>query len=320
MSLKRKREFYEGDFSDLALILRDESRLFCHRVIVCSQCDYFKNALRPGTFKESHTQTIELKDYPPQAIRCMIDFIYTGKYSVFDQPDKICRPEEPGHHKPKQSCSTKSSSSSSYPSHNTTPPAASASEYARQMLAHADVYVVAEFYQVPELAKMAASVIDAELKTRFADMLGVFPKLAQTICAGVPASANDDPSSSASASSSTPTTLRGRVMKFGHEHMHAFTAADRLWDVLEEAPDFMEEAIEGMRLKLTVAANRIAELEDRVAALEATLGRVRAYKCPCGERFEMAMPTTAGVTVGCPRCKRTRLATSWDRKTYRPDA
>ncbi|KAL0258079.1 hypothetical protein SLS55_007250 [Diplodia seriata] len=250
----------------------------------------------------------------------MIDFIYTGKYSVFDQPDdKICRPEEPGHHKPKQSCPTKSSSSSSYPSHNTTPPAASTSEYARQMLAHADVYVVAEFFQVPALAKMAASVIDDELKARFADMLGVFPKLAQTICAGIPASADDDPSSCFSYFS-TPKTLRGRVMKFGHQHMHAFTTADRLWDVLDEAPDFMEEAIEGMRLKLTVAANRISGLEDRVAALHITLGRYQAYKCPCGERFKMAMPTTAGVTVGCPRCKRTRLATTWDRKTYRLDA
>ncbi|KKY13189.1 hypothetical protein UCDDS831_g09242 [Diplodia seriata] len=168
------------------------------------------------------------------------------------------------------------------------------------MLAHADVYVVAEFFQVPALAKMAASVIDDELKARFADMLGVFPKLAQTICAGIPASADDDPSSCFSYFS-TPKTLRGRVMKFGHQHMHAFTTADRLWDVLDEAPDFMEEAIEGMRLKLTVAANRISGLEDRVAALHITLGRYQAYKCPCGERFKMAMPTTAGVTVGCPR-------------------
>lgn len=38
-------------YSDMKIRLSDGTELFCHRNIVCGQCAFFENALKPGRFK-----------------------------------------------------------------------------------------------------------------------------------------------------------------------------------------------------------------------------------------------------------------------------
>lgn len=70
-----------------------------HKLVVCTQSDFFKNALKENTFKvrspepppsptpedltsaqESHTNLIHLPSDDPAAVRAMIQYMYTGAY------------------------------------------------------------------------------------------------------------------------------------------------------------------------------------------------------------------------------------------------
>ncbi|KAF4541470.1 BTB/POZ domain containing protein [Lasiodiplodia theobromae] len=66
----------------LERIAHGGTELFCHRNIVCGQCDFFENALKPGRFKESFTGIVELQADPPRAIEALMEFLYKLDYST----------------------------------------------------------------------------------------------------------------------------------------------------------------------------------------------------------------------------------------------
>ncbi|KAL1627767.1 hypothetical protein SLS54_002033 [Diplodia seriata] len=51
-----------------------------HKIVVCSQSDFFANAFKENTFKESKDNLIHLPDDDPAAVRAMLQFMYTGTY------------------------------------------------------------------------------------------------------------------------------------------------------------------------------------------------------------------------------------------------
>ncbi|KAK0609000.1 hypothetical protein DIS24_g12597, partial [Lasiodiplodia hormozganensis] len=51
-----------------------------HKLVVCTQSDFFKNALKENTFKESHDNLVHLPTDDPAAVRAMIQYMYTGAY------------------------------------------------------------------------------------------------------------------------------------------------------------------------------------------------------------------------------------------------
>ncbi|OJD32285.1 btb poz domain protein [Diplodia corticola] len=53
-----------------------------HKLIVCSQSDFFANAMKDNTFKESHTSLIHLPADDAPAVRAMLQYMYTGTYDM----------------------------------------------------------------------------------------------------------------------------------------------------------------------------------------------------------------------------------------------
>ncbi|KAL0258109.1 hypothetical protein SLS55_007281 [Diplodia seriata] len=51
-----------------------------HKIVVCSQSDFFANAFKENIFKESKDNLIHLPDDDPAAVRAMLQFMYTGTY------------------------------------------------------------------------------------------------------------------------------------------------------------------------------------------------------------------------------------------------
>ncbi|KAK0645281.1 hypothetical protein DIS24_g8038 [Lasiodiplodia hormozganensis] len=134
-----------GDYCDLRLRLSDDTELKVHRVVLCTQCEFFANAIKPGHFL-ANSSVIDLKNDPPQAIRRLVEFLYTGRYTV--------------------------NGLRSLPN-----------EYAEFVLAHADVYVVSKLYEVPKLEEEACNAIKSALEEP--KTLEVFPRLVHTIYSGV---------------------------------------------------------------------------------------------------------------------------------------
>ncbi|KAF4541476.1 BTB/POZ domain containing protein [Lasiodiplodia theobromae] len=83
----RNEELYEEgrdglDTTDVTIRLSDGTELRAHREVLEGQSAFFRNALKPGTFKESFTGVISLPNDPPQAVRAMIEFFYMFRYTV----------------------------------------------------------------------------------------------------------------------------------------------------------------------------------------------------------------------------------------------
>src|SRR5690606_4839200 len=52
-----------------------------HRAVICSQSGYFET-LCESEFKEAQERKVELKEDDPEAVRCVIEFLYTRDYRV----------------------------------------------------------------------------------------------------------------------------------------------------------------------------------------------------------------------------------------------
>ena len=65
--------YFKGEFSDFTLILSD-GELKVHRIILASASEYFASVFNSG-FKESHTNSIVIKDNP-KIFKVLIDHIY----------------------------------------------------------------------------------------------------------------------------------------------------------------------------------------------------------------------------------------------------
>ncbi|KAL8664512.1 MAG: hypothetical protein Q9168_007891 [Polycauliona sp. 1 TL-2023] len=81
------KTFYDsGTFTDLTIVCgKEEFR--CHKVVVCSQSEFFRAACGGG-FKETTTSTINFPDDNPALIKIMLDFMYTWSYDLPKPPDE----------------------------------------------------------------------------------------------------------------------------------------------------------------------------------------------------------------------------------------
>ncbi|KEY66228.1 hypothetical protein S7711_09254 [Stachybotrys chartarum IBT 7711] len=74
------------EYSDMALICQG-IEFKVHRVIVCTQSPVLAAAMRGG-FKESQTGIVVIENFPPETVRCMVEFFYTGDYRVGPHKDE----------------------------------------------------------------------------------------------------------------------------------------------------------------------------------------------------------------------------------------
>lgn len=56
--------YKSGEYSDMTIKLRDGTELQCHRSILCSQCSFFENALKPGRFKVKYYISAGFQPHP----------------------------------------------------------------------------------------------------------------------------------------------------------------------------------------------------------------------------------------------------------------
>ncbi|OJD32301.1 btb poz domain protein [Diplodia corticola] len=330
MLSESNRAMYEttqvDTYCDLTLRLGDSTELRCHRVVVCTQCEFFANSVKPGRFNEA-SGIINLKSDPPHAIRSMIEFLYTKSYSaskqieeldpeidteemdleesdeedmddleeygpedidlveieleasdseeIEDELDEMFGSAELGGKR-----AGKKSNLERFGYTNMLP-----EEYAEAVMGHAEVYVVADFFRIPDLKERAARFLRFFLKNE--GTLDVFPRLVNTIYSGVPDS---------------QCSLRDDLFNFAAEHVAELSSGGRLRSMMEDLPDFMEKltAAALSQVKQTHSQNRLNE--DRLRTLGAAK---RRYRCPeCGGNFDGFSIATPDVKlkIRCPDC------------------
>ncbi|GKU07565.1 kelch 21 [Fusarium langsethiae] len=77
----------KGEFTDFTFIC-EGGDIKVHKVIICSQSTVFRAACA-GQFKESLSGTYNLMSDQPDMVQLMVDYLYTGDYSVdMDGPNE----------------------------------------------------------------------------------------------------------------------------------------------------------------------------------------------------------------------------------------
>ncbi|KAJ9414681.1 hypothetical protein FOXG_17151 [Fusarium oxysporum f. sp. lycopersici 4287] len=69
-----------GEFTDFTLAC-DGRDIKVHKIIICSQSPVFRAACA-GQFKEAFSGTYDLTSHQPDMIQLMVDYLYTGDYSI----------------------------------------------------------------------------------------------------------------------------------------------------------------------------------------------------------------------------------------------
>lgn len=75
------RVFASGEYSDLTVHCGGHD-FNVHRNIVCSQSLYFANVVKEGRWLEGQTGVIGLKEDDPDAVKAMLEFLYTAEYTI----------------------------------------------------------------------------------------------------------------------------------------------------------------------------------------------------------------------------------------------
>ncbi|KAG4261389.1 hypothetical protein FPRO04_10605 [Fusarium proliferatum] len=89
--INRARE--SGEFTDFTLTC-DGRDIKVHKIIICSQSPVFRAACS-GQFKEAFSGTYDLKSHQPDMIQLMVDYLYTGDYSIhMNEPDNLDETKE----------------------------------------------------------------------------------------------------------------------------------------------------------------------------------------------------------------------------------
>ncbi|KAK0645277.1 hypothetical protein DIS24_g8033 [Lasiodiplodia hormozganensis] len=127
-----------SEYSDLLIRCNNGDEHRVHRVILCSQSEFFRRACNPKTgFKEALSGVIELRHDDPATVRAMLEFCYTFTYTC-------------------PTSSSPSPSSSSSPSRNED-----------AMIFHVHMYAVGEIYDIPSLKALAARNFDRDVDHAF---------------------------------------------------------------------------------------------------------------------------------------------------------
>ncbi|KAM0664384.1 hypothetical protein ACQRIU_006966 [Beauveria bassiana] len=77
--LKKIEDDRDGDFCDLT-IASGPFRFAVHRVVVCAQSQVIRTACT-GPWKEAASGVLEVKEWPAELVRRMVDYMYTGTYA-----------------------------------------------------------------------------------------------------------------------------------------------------------------------------------------------------------------------------------------------
>lgn len=200
-----------------------------------------------------------MKYDPPQAIKRLVEFLYTGRYTVKG-------PENSDTNGP-------------------TPPADGLefplNEYAESVLAHADVYVVSKLYEVPKLEEEAFNAIKSALEEP--KTLEVFPRLVQTIYASV---------------SEATCSVHDELSYYALSHASELISGEHLRSMIQNAPDLMEKLIRHLvssnstkTEQLLAVDTDIKRLQGKVDGLQDKIKDLRRYKCPkCKKHFSVVLP------------------------------
>ncbi|KAE9984450.1 hypothetical protein EG328_008749 [Venturia inaequalis] len=81
---RRKDVVSSSEYTDLTIICRG-ARHEVHKNIVCPQSEFFRNACKKNTFKESNEGLVDFSDDEPEAVAAMVQFLYTAQFS--EKPD-----------------------------------------------------------------------------------------------------------------------------------------------------------------------------------------------------------------------------------------
>ncbi|KAJ2990351.1 hypothetical protein NUW58_g2997 [Xylaria curta] len=119
-----------GDYSDLTLVCEDQE-FQVHKAIVCTQSPVVAAAMKGG-YKEAQTNTFHIADFKPTTVKCMLDYMYTGKY---EEVPPGCSDDNKG-----QDSTSK--------------------EISATWLYHGLVNCIADYFRLPGLASLATVTLD----------------------------------------------------------------------------------------------------------------------------------------------------------------
>ncbi|KAH7031950.1 hypothetical protein B0J12DRAFT_681154 [Macrophomina phaseolina] len=270
-----------GHLSDLTIRLRDGQELKVHRLVVSSGSEFFANAIKNGDFMEGRTGTINLQDDPPEAVACMIEYLYTGAYSVGKQRQGVASEDDDE----KDGINKMSTMLEG--------------ELAATLVGHAHVYAVAHLYLVEGLQQLAAD----NVKLAFGEDAAIhaLPDVVAIILSSVPAST---------------CTLRSDLVRFASKKLATLASGpglllQRLFDA---APEFGARVVglvakerDGLALRLDRSKRRYEKLKEEAKGSERAR---RTYVCTCRHEFERP-PLAAQDRFACPECGSSRKGSWW---------
>ncbi|OJD32300.1 btb poz-like protein [Diplodia corticola] len=124
-----------SEYSDLLIRCNNGDEHRAHRVILCSQSEFFRRACNPKTgFKEALSGIIELRHDDPSTVRAMLEFCYTFTYTPPPPP----APQQS--HQPAEE---------------------------DRMIFHVHMYAVGDIYAIPALKRLAVQNFERDVSHRF---------------------------------------------------------------------------------------------------------------------------------------------------------
>ncbi|KAI1126471.1 hypothetical protein F5Y10DRAFT_267133 [Nemania abortiva] len=130
---------HSGDYSDFTIECEGQE-FRVHKNIVCPQSPVIAAAMN-GHFKEAKTDVFHVVEFTPATVKCMLDYMYTGKYE--DMP--------PGCPKDNKDQEPTAESDNNHSAKITSP--------SRIWVHHGLVNCIADFFVIPDLAKMSIAAV-----------------------------------------------------------------------------------------------------------------------------------------------------------------